>query len=54
MPAVSRLFPDAKVIACVRNVSWVFDSIEKLVQRNVFRPTTAPSATGCCSCSTTP
>lgn len=38
MPAVDRLFPDAKVIACVRDVSWVVDSIEKLVQRNVFSP----------------
>lgn len=38
MPAVSRLFPEAKVIACVREVSWVVDSIEKLVQRNVFSP----------------
>jgi hypothetical protein len=38
MPAISRLFPDAKVIACVRDVSWVVDSIEKLVQRNVFSP----------------
>ncbi|MGV0991155.1 MAG: sulfotransferase family protein [Mycobacterium sp.] len=38
MPALARLFPDAKIIACVRDVSWVVDSIEKLVQRNVFSP----------------
>lgn len=38
MPAIARLFPDAKVIACVRDVSWIVDSIEKLVQRNVFSP----------------
>lgn len=38
MPAIARLFPEAKVIACVRDVSWVVDSIEKLVQRNVFSP----------------
>lgn len=38
MPAVTRLFPEAKVLACVRDVSWVVDSIEKLVQRNVFSP----------------
>lgn len=38
MPAIERLFPEAKVIACVRDVSWVVDSIEKLVQRNVFSP----------------
>ena len=38
MPAISRLFPDAKVIACVRELPWVIDSIERLVQRNVFSP----------------
>lgn len=38
MPAVSRLFPDAKVIACVRDLPWVVDSIERLIQRNVFTP----------------
>lgn len=38
MSAVSRLFPDARVIACVREVSWVVDSIERLIQRNVFTP----------------
>jgi sulfotransferase len=38
MPAVSRLFPQAKVIACVRDLPWVVDSIERLIQRNVFSP----------------
>ncbi|MFM7136084.1 MAG: sulfotransferase family protein [Planctomycetota bacterium] len=38
MPAIARLFPTAKVIACVRDVSWIVDSIERLVQRNVFSP----------------
>src|SRR5246500_2413748 len=38
MPALARLFPDAKVIACVRELQWVVDSIERLVQRNVFSP----------------
>jgi sulfotransferase len=38
MPAIARLFPDAKVIACVRELPWVVDSIERLVQRNVFSP----------------
>ena len=38
MPALARLFPDAKVIACVREVPWVVDSIERLIQRNVFTP----------------
>ena len=38
MPAISRLFPDAKVIACVRELPWVVDSIERVIQRNVFSP----------------
>jgi sulfotransferase len=38
MPAIAQLFPQAKVLACVRDVSWVVDSIERLVQRNVFSP----------------
>jgi sulfotransferase len=38
MPAMARLFPDAKVIACVPELPWVVDSIEQLVQGNVFSP----------------
>jgi sulfotransferase len=38
MPAVSRLFPEAKMLACVRDLQWVVDSIERLIQRNVFTP----------------
>ncbi|MEE6175734.1 sulfotransferase family protein [Mycobacterium sp. 050134] len=38
MPAIARLFPNAKVIACVRELPWVVDSIERLIQRNVFSP----------------
>lgn len=38
MPAIAQLFPDAKIVACVRDLPWVIDSIERLVQRNVFSP----------------
>lgn len=38
MPAIAALFPEARVIACVRDLPWVIDSIERLVQRNVFSP----------------
>lgn len=38
MPALAQLFPEAKVVACVRELPWVIDSIERLVQRNVFSP----------------
>jgi sulfotransferase len=36
MPALADLFPDAKVIACVREIAWIVDSIESLMQRNAF------------------
>jgi sulfotransferase len=34
LPALTALFPRAKMICCVRNVSWVLDSIESLLRRN--------------------
>lgn len=36
LPALAALFPQAKVIACVRHVPWVLDSVERLVRRNKF------------------
>ena len=36
LPTLARLFPDAKVICCVRHVPWVMDSIERLVRQNAF------------------
>lgn len=38
MPAIAGLFPEAKVIACVRDVPWIVDSIERLVRKNAFQP----------------
>ena len=38
LPALLTLFPDAKVICCVRSVAWIMDSIERLVRRNAFEP----------------
>lgn len=34
MPSIAAHFPAAKVICCVRNVSWIMDSIERLTRRN--------------------
>lgn len=34
LPLLHQLFPQAKVICCVRNVAWVMDSIERLVRKN--------------------
>lgn len=36
LPTLSRLFPDAKVICCVRSPAWVVDSIESLIRRNPY------------------
>jgi len=38
MPQLNALFPESRVIACVRNVSWIVDSIERLAQRNALSP----------------
>lgn len=34
LPSIADHFPNAKVICCVRNVSWIMDSIERLIRRN--------------------
>jgi sulfotransferase len=36
LPALTALFPSAKVIACVRHVPWIFDSLERLIRSNKF------------------
>jgi sulfotransferase len=36
LPALTQLFPDARVICCVRNIAWIMDSIERLVRKNAF------------------
>ena len=36
--SLKELFPAAKVIACVRHVPWIIDSIEQLIRRNTFQP----------------
>lgn len=35
---LKALFPEAKIIACVRDLPWIIDSIERLVQQNAFQP----------------
>lgn len=36
LPGLTQLFPDSRVICCVRNIAWVMDSIERLVRKNAF------------------
>lgn len=38
MRHLHELFPHGKVIACVRHVSWIIDSVEQLVRKNTFQP----------------
>lgn len=39
MPVLMDQFPGAKVIACVRNVAWVMDSIERRYRANPYEIT---------------
>ena len=39
LPAIFQLFPDAKIICTVRNIAWIMDSVERLLQRNPFENT---------------
>jgi sulfotransferase len=36
LPALSRLFPSSRVLCCVRSISWIMDSFERLIRRNAF------------------
>jgi sulfotransferase len=39
LPTLLDLYPESKMIACVRNVAWVMDSIERLYRANPFEQT---------------
>jgi len=39
LPALLDLFPETKVIACVRNVAWIMDSLERLYRGNPYENT---------------
>lgn len=38
LPLMHELLPGAKTIACVRHVSWIIDSIERVVRGNALQP----------------
>jgi sulfotransferase len=46
LPLLLDLFPDAKVIACVRNVAWIMDSFERLYRANPYEHTRLFGAAG--------
>lgn len=39
LPALMELFPEAKVICLVRDVSWIMDSLERQFRQNAFEHT---------------
>jgi len=39
LPALMRLFPEAKIVCCVRGVAWVMDSLERQFRNNAFENT---------------
>lgn len=34
LPLIDKLYPESKVILCVRDIAWILDSFEKLFQSN--------------------
>jgi sulfotransferase len=46
LPLVHDLFPQAKVIACVRNVAWIMDSFERMYRANPYEHTRLFGAAG--------
>jgi sulfotransferase len=38
LPLLHRLFPTARVVACVRHVPWILDSFERLIRANALEP----------------
>ncbi len=38
LPALKNLFPDVRLIVCVRDIAWIIDSFERLIRKNAFQP----------------
>jgi sulfotransferase len=38
LPLLADLYPDVRVICCVREVAWILDSIERLTRLNPLQP----------------
>ena len=38
LSGIAHLFPQAKVICCVRRLAWIIDSFERLLRENPFEP----------------
>ncbi|SLN61721.1 sulfotransferase family protein [Roseisalinus antarcticus] len=46
LPALMQVFPDARVICLVRDVSWIMDSMERQFRQNAFEHTRLFNAPG--------
>jgi len=44
LPCLAQLFPEARVICCVRSIAWILDSFERQCQQHPF---VAPAMFGC-------
>lgn len=40
LPLIKEIFPQTKVICCVRDIKWILDSFEQLVRKNPLSATT--------------
>lgn len=38
LPVLARLFPEARIVACVRELGWIADSFERLYRKNGQKP----------------
>lgn len=36
LPTLVKLFPDCRIICCVRRIAWIMDSIERLIRKNTW------------------
>lgn len=39
LPAMKKIYPDIKVIMCVRDIGWILDSFETLIRKNPLNNT---------------
>jgi len=36
LPTLVKLFPNCRIVCCVRQIAWIMDSIERLIRRNTW------------------
>jgi sulfotransferase len=38
-PVIKQIYPNSKIIVCVRDINWILDSFEQLIQKNMLEQT---------------